>query len=1569
MTDTDSGIQELFNPGVVFMFTGQGSQYTGMIKDLYYEFLSFRNIVDKADLFLKENFNIDILKYILHDPDDSLQNEINQTSVAQPLLFTVQYAIAKLLEEFGIKPDALIGHSIGEYAAATISGIFDFEDALKLVAWRGKLMQEQKPGAMLSVQLSYNEILPYISDKVNLSLKNAPDLNVLSGEFQDITEVYERLITAYPDIHLSRLNTSHAFHSYMMEPVLDPFKEILKTIKFGESKIPFISNITGSWAGSGDLSVAEYWSDQIRSTVNFVDGVQELLKPGNTYFIEVGPGNSLATLLSQNETAGKKINISSTVRHPKNKLNDIAVFLKAVGHAWVSGVNINWSDYYINEKRFRVPLPAYPFERERHWIDPEAPFNYFTEFKGKTPVSSSDSTETDFDGVEVIESAFSFHDRPLMDNEYIAPTSEIEKAIVKIWEDLLGIKGIGLEDDFFYMGGHSLLASQVITRISEKFHVRLPFESLFNSPTINALIMKIESEAPVKSDDPDIISLDPESRLPVSFDQKRLWIIHQMDPNNPAYNIPFTYRLKGKLNVDIFVRSLKILFDRQAILRSSIRSVNGEPWCFIHKFENIPITLLDYRSFIPEEAELKIQNFFTRESRNIIDIENGPLFRLYLVKIRDNEFIFHITVHHLVFDGWSWGIFAGELRQIYNDLLNNREISLGSLPFQYYDIANWQKKNITEDNLRDSIIYWKTQLKDHPSEINFPFDSARNKTLSGFGGREPLKLSADLSGKIRTLSQKENSTIFMTLLAVFGLLLNKYSGDDDICIGAPTANRGNSKIEEIIGLFVNTIILRLRFDNSQSFKDLLHSTRKTTLEALAHHDLPFEKLVEMLQPERIINVNPITQILFAYQNTPRPHLDLEGIIPERVLIKDTVSPFDLTFYAWENAGVIEGEIEFNSDLLEHETIIRLKDNFICLLESVIENPDQKISEIAIISENDKKKLDEFNSTEVSIPDCLAQDFFEKQVRLTPEKTAVISKSQSLTYLELDEKANKLSRHLIHLGVVPGDAVGVCIERSTEMVISVLGILKAGCYYLPLDPTFPAERLSYMFEDSGTKVLISQRSLKNKFGYFTNASFVIIDDIRSLMNTYPADKPDIKSDPQAPAYIIYTSGSTGKPKGVKVHHQAVVNLINSMSVTPGIKENDVLLAVVTMSFDMSVFELFLPLSNGATIVVVSKDEITDGRALIRLIDKYNITLLQATPSLYYILLASGWKGKRDLKALCGGEALTSNIIRQILPNVGELWNCYGPTETTVYSTCMRITDSENKVLIGKPIDNTRIYILDKNNKLLPPGVTGEVCIGGLGVAKGYINRPDLTSERFIRFDNDQVIYKTGDQGKYHKDGNIELFGRIDNQIKIRGYRIEPGEIEIMLSQFKGISEAIVKVQRFDENDDRLVAYLNVSDDFRINTRELNRRIKEKLPSYMIPSIYKIMKWFPKTSNGKTDRKALSFEINESGSIGSDEIKTLTPAEKIIHKIWCETLKTQDISITDNFFEVGGNSLLAISVFSKIESVFNIKLALRVFFDSPRIKDLAETIEITKQKMVDNKPDRKDKIHSKIVKGEI
>jgi amino acid adenylation domain-containing protein len=550
------------------------------------------------------------------------------------------------------------------------------------------------------------------------------------------------------------------------------------------------------------------------------------------------------------------------------------------------------------------------------------------------------------------------------------------------------------------------------------------------------------------------------------------------------------------------------------------------------------------------------------------------------------------------------------------------------------------------------------------------------------------------------------------MLTTFGVLLHKYSGDPDLNIGMPLVNRSHSIMESITGMLINTVVVRMKFDKDVSFKELLKITDTVILDAVAHQDLPFEKIVEIVNPERIENVNPLFQAAFAWDDGLNIPPELEGIASEKVSVPGGGANYDITFFVRDNGEILEGEIEYNADLLKRGTIARLKENFLHLLEEVIEYPDKKISEISVFSDAEKKLIEKFNSTDAPVPDYLIQTFFEKQVLSSPEKVAIISGSGTLTYRELDDQSNMLAIKLINLGVTEGDCIGIFIERSAEMIISVLSILKAGCCYLPLDPELPDERLGFMLEESEAKFIITQESLKSKSVYFKNASFVIIGKEGSCKQKDPVIRPEIKSDAQSPAYLLYTSGSTGKPKGVKVRHQAVVNLIQSMSKTPGVNQNDLLLAVVTLAFDMSVFEIFLPLSNGATIVVADNNDIRDGKALINLIDKFDITILQAAPSLFYILLASGWKGKANLRALCGGEALTTGFVKKILPNVGELWNCYGPTETTVFSTLKRITDSDDKILIGKPLENTRIYILDKFNNLLPCGVTEKLQLEGL-----------------------------------------------------------------------------------------------------------------------------------------------------------------------------------------------------------------------------------------------------------------
>lgn len=1561
------GKRTLDDPGIVFMFTGQGSQYINMARGLYKHFSLFRNIVDEAASILRNEFELDLPGLLFGDFDDKeARTRINLTANTQPLLYVVQYATACLLADFGIFPDAMIGHSIGELTAAAYSGVFSFEDGLRIVASRGRIMQAQQPGSMLSVSMPAGDLQKLLPQEIELSLQNAPGYSVVSGTDEDIRLFEENLKKDHPHLHTTILKTSHAFHSRLMEPALEPFRQVFKDIVPGNPEVPFISNVTGTWVNADECTSPDYWADHIRSTVRFSDGVGDLLRSSDSLiFVEVGPGNSLSMLLSQFDGMRKSKAIS-TIRHPMTEADDVQVFMKSVADFWIHGGEIRWEEMYAEEKRNKVPLPTYPFERKRHWLEPRSRGTYQSGDVSEDFASVSLPDEEDFSG-----NTEAMHDRPDLPGEFVAPESDLEKKVVGIWEKLLGIKGIGVEDDFFALGGHSLLASQVINRISDTFSVKLPLEGIFQAPSVRELTRKFDFRTGDHEVPEELEHTEATGRLPLSFDQKRLWIINKIDQNNPAYNIPFTYRLTGNLDTGIFEKSIRLLLDRHQVLDTHLQVIDGEPYSQLNTRKENLISFPDLREMNEEEQKNKVQELFGEDTRKGFDLEKGPLYRIFLARIGENDYLFHMTVQHMVFDGWSWGVFVKELNEIYNQLLNGKEIRLPKADHQYFDYARWQSEQTGDDQHKEAIAYWKKALEGYPVELKFPYDRPRPALPSGFGGRETIRLEKQLSEQLNSLSRQNGCTLFMTMMASLSVLLNRYSGETDICIGTPTANRTKSAFENLIGFFVNTIVIRQHIDRSESFNELLGRTRRVALDALEHQDLPFEKLVDILQPERLLNVNPVYQVLFAWQNTPRPPLAFEGVNAERVELYNGVSPLDITFYMWEDQGTIEGVIEFNTDILDRETIQLLRSNYIAILSDIANAPDKPVERLQYRSEDEQKLLSEYNSSTQKPLDLeYVHQLIQAAVRNKGNKTAVISKGRELTYAQLDAESSKFSNYLISKRTQAGDIVGVSLERSVDMLVAVLGILKAGAAYLPMDPMFPDERLAYMLEDSGAGLLVTETRLMSRYRK-VRSEIINLDKERRKIGKQAREVRNQAITPDDLAYMIYTSGSTGKPKGVKVHHRAVVNFINSMKHTPGMSENDCLLAVTTLSFDISVLELFLPLYCGAKVVIAGNDETTDGASLIDSINKHNITLLQATPATWNLLIGSGWQGKSDLKALCGGEAITRNLVKGLLPLVSELWNMYGPTETTVWSTCFRLIDPEAKVLVGKPIDNTTIYILDNSGDIQPTGVTGEVCIGGVGVTKGYHNREELTQEKFIDGPEGEQIYRTGDLGRILHNGDIELFGRIDNQIKLRGFRIEPGEIENLLMKQKGVREAVVKVEKLDELDERLIGYLLADEGTAIEKEQVKRDLGAKIPAYMIPSDLVIMQEFPRTPNGKTDKKALKYDVDDEAGISVAKVEPGNETEKKLHELWSKELKSKQIGVDENFFTIGGHSLLAINLVNKVEKEFDIQYNLRNFFDDPTIKGMSELIQLQHIKL--KKPVQHLKVEKqknvKIVKGEI
>jgi amino acid adenylation domain-containing protein len=1526
-----SGKKDNLITNVAFMFPGQGAQYVSMGKDLYNSNQLFKQILDDCFDVVKSECGED-LKSILFESKNAEEADkrLAETAITQPALFIIEYALAKIFEQFDIKPTYLIGHSIGEYTAACIAGVFDVNTALKIVIKRGRLMQKMKSGKMLAVRTGLDQLRNLNNQLFEIAADNAPELCTISFKTENSEKVISLLDSN--NIQYVPLNTSHAFHSEAFNPILAEFAGFVSQFSLKEPVLPFISCLTGEFITNEQAVSGKYWAQQLRNTVLFRRGISTICRYEDVVFLEIGPSTHLSSLVRQNNDVENKKAIIATLGKQDSKSEPKKV-VSALGNMFVIGINLNTNILQKDLTLNKISLPGYPFEKKRHWIDYEPLALIDTQLAKTKGVASID--------VDEVENTSSFSEKSTEKPEEKSVTT-----VLNIWKSLTGIEEISPDQDFFEMGGHSLLALQIMTRIKEELNFNISLKTFYENPTINKLNSIITQSNQVLTRVTENIPEISLTNLPLSSNQKRLWIVSQLDGLNPAYNIPFTYHFKGDLNIKIFRESIDVLFQRHFIMFSVFKIKNDQPYCEIVP-KPVTVEFIDFSDDLPANSKNNIYSFAGEDSRKLFNIESGPLFRLYLLKQDSSNFFFHATINHLIFDGWSWSVFIQDFKKIYEGLLLNKAIDLDEIKTNYLDYLGGLSSSGDKINEEELTKFWIKNLRGATPKLNFPYDYPRKEVPTGFGEKETIKILFESTARLREISRKEHSTLFATVLSALGVLFQRYSGENDICIGTHVANRSRSNLEKIFGMFVNTVPIRLRIDDKEKFGNYLNYVKNVLLEAIDHQDLPFEKIVEALNPERSSNINPFFQVSVVWQYNSTLPLELTNVTGEYINIKEGVSPFDITFYLWEKEDHIAGEIEYNTDLLSRKTIIRLRDNFVHLLETIGNNPDQNLAEFSIISEDDRIKLSEFNNTEAAISDMLIQNSFENQAGLTPLKTAVISGDKSLTYRELNTFSNQLANYLADQGVEQGDIVGICLERSVDMLVSVLAVLKSGCCYLPLDPSFPEDRLKYMYEDSGAKIFISQSSLASKFSQYQKAKIVLLDSHKDKIGKFSTGKPALNIDSKSFAYIIYTSGSTGKPKGVKVHHEAIVNLTESMSGKPGIRENDILLAVVTLSFDMSLFELFMPISNGATVVIASAQETTDGQALIKLIDEYDITMLQATPSLWHLLLASGWKGKKDLRAFCGGEPLTPVLLRQILPRVAELWNCYGPTETTVYSTCTRMRDADDQITIGRPISNTKIHILDKNRKMLPIGVIGEVYIGGLGVTRGYHNKPELTAEKFVSLINGEIFYKTGDVGRFLPDGNIELFGRIDNQIKLRGFRIEPGEIESHLSRLSNVNEAVIKVHKFDAFDERLVAFLNVDPEFRMTNDDIKHSLALNLPGYMIPSFFQISQGFPRLPNGKINKEALKFNLTVPDLNDSTTERNLNHTEKIIFNIWSDILKTNNILITDNFFDIGGNSLLAISVSSKIKSAFNIEMRLRDFFDSPRIEELAESVDILLQ----------------------
>nr|MDZ8289085.1 amino acid adenylation domain-containing protein [Nostoc sp. ChiSLP01] len=1047
-------------------------------------------------------------------------------------------------------------------------------------------------------------------------------------------------------------------------------------------------------------------------------------------------------------------------------------------------------------------------------------------------------------------------------------------------------------------------------------------------------------------------------KLSLSFAQERIWLLSQLEPDNPFYNELVALQLHGNLNIVALEQSLNKIIARHETLRTNFRTTNEQPVQVIAESLTLSVPVVDLTEVAEEKREIACQKLATAEATRPFDLASSPLIRASVVKLTEVEHVLLLTIHHIVFDGWSTGVLIRELASIYSALCNNSSPELPELPIQYADFAIWQRQLWQTEVLQTQLHYWKQLLKNAPTLLELPTDRPRPAVQTFRGARQHIKLSIELSEALANFSKQERATLFMTLFTAYVTLLYRYTGSDDIVVGTPIANRDRSEIEGLIGFFVNTLVLRTDLSGNPSFGQLLSRVRQRTLEAYAYPDLPFEELVKVLQPERDLSHTPLFQVMFAFQNVPVSGVELTGLTVSSLTTESETAKFDLTLLMQNTATGLVGMWEYNTDLFDASTIERITGHFVTLLEGILANPQQPISQLPLLTEVEQQQLlVEWNDTQADYPqDLCIHQLFEEQVQRTPDAVAVVFEDQQLTYHQLNCRANQLAHYLRSLGVGAEVLVGICVERSLEMVVGLLGILKAGGAYVPLDPEYPIDRLRFMLEDSQVSVLLTQQRLVEQLPQH-QAQLVCLDTDSPLISQFSQDnviafgKATSIADVQATnlAYVIYTSGSTGQPKGVLIAHQGLVNLVFWHKRAFKITSLDKATQLASTAFDAAVWELWPYLTAGASIYLAKSQLLSSLENLQDWLISNNITIGFLPTPVAQELLSLKWPTENlALRTILTGGDKLHQYPSDLIPF--QIVNNYGPTENTVVTTSGVVVAKEQdrtSPTIGRAIANTQVYILDSNLQPVPVGVPGELHIAGVGLARGYLNHPELTQEKFIfnPFGSGR-LYKTGDKARYLPDGNIEYIERTDNQVKIRGFRIELGEIEAALSQHSDVQISCVIPREDTLGDKRLVAYVVAHQDCTPTTSELRQVLKAKLPEYMIPNAFVMLESLPLTPNGKVDRRALPAPDLYSSRTGK-YVAPRTPIEELLAQIWAQVLKIVQVGIHDNFFELGGHSLLATQLVSRIRNIFKVELALRELFARATVAELAQEIEQLQQ----------------------
>jgi len=1149
----------------------------------------------------------------------------------------------------------------------------------------------------------------------------------------------------------------------------------------------------------------------------------------------------------------------------------------------------------------------------------------------------------------------------------------IEQIIANAWAEVLAVPAVDRDANFFALGGHSLLAIQCLSKLRDKLPVVLSLSDFFEFNTVvdqaelvrkrlrpvNGAGLNHPSDEPTDwkeslllqyvppTSEDEIPRQDSTVPHPISPAQQRLWFLEKLNPGIPVYNEAEAVRMTGEINVDALERAMNVIVDRREVLRSTIRVSDGVPHAIIHDSWPLKFKKIDVSSLPPANREAEVERLLIDEPRIPYDLESEPGIRVALIRLSFREHVFILMTHHIICDWASEGIIWRELSALYRSFLNGEPLALPALKVTHLDYAAWRERTQATHPYDEDLAYWEETLRGAPALLELPSDRPRPAVMSHQGGRLRWKLGIGLTEALRRTGREEKTSLFTIFAAGLITLLYRYSGTDDISLGIPLADRDTPELQAVVGFLLHTHVLRTKLAADITFRELLSRVQRGVLDLYAHRAAPFDKIVQKLKVERNLSYSPLFQVMLNWRDRDQmlPFIGLEGLAIDSVMSSAATSKFDMLLFATDIGDEVWLELEYNSDIYDEGRIARMLIHFQTLLEGVTGDPGVRIAEVPLLTaEEYQQTVVQSNQTELSYSKSKCLDgLVQEQIERAPDSTALVFEGISLTYRQLGDRAGELAGYLTKMGVGRNTLVAICVERSLEMVVGLLGILKAGGAYLPLDPTFPPDRLAFMLKDAGPLLVLTQERFQSLLpGH--QVQIICLDKLPATLEMCPKQLVDRQAEDLA--YVIYTSGSTGTPKGVQIQHRALLNFLTYMRIEPGITAGDTLLAITTLSFDIAGLEIFLPLTSGARVVIASSEAARDGRRLSALIKDSRATIMQATPATWRMLLDSGWQGRPGLKILCGGESWDSELAGELLPRCLSLWNMYGPTETTIWSSATRVGGNK-EVLIGKPIANTTFYILDGYGQPLPVGVAGELYIGGDGVSLGYRGRTDLTNERFISDPFSSRIgarlYKTGDLVRRISDGSIEFLGRIDNQVKLRGFRIELEEIEVKLREYPGVRDAVVIAREDKPGKKSLVAYYCAANEVGpIDPHELRSHLFARLPEYMIPAAFVKLESLPQTPNAKLDRKALP-KPELDAYVAPNYEAPRGEVEKKLAAVWAEVLNLDRVGRNDNFFHLGGHSLLAVKMVARARQELRLEVGIRTLFGHPGLADLASTLE--------------------------